>query len=124
MYKVFFNDRTVFFGNKPEKFFNFKSGLYYRYDGPKDLRIMVDAFYTLDKVKSFFLYHENTDKLWQDFTSCFRIIEAAGGLVWNPRGEILFIYRRGKWDLPKGKVDVGEEINEAAVREVKEECGL
>ena len=52
------------------------------------------------------------------------IIIAAGGLVRNSRDEILLIYRRGVWDLPKGKLDPGELIPECAVREVQEETGL
>ncbi|MFZ9171007.1 MAG: NUDIX hydrolase [Sediminibacterium sp.] len=52
------------------------------------------------------------------------IIIAAGGLVQNSKGEILLIYRRGFWDLPKGKLDAGELIPECAVREVREETGL
>jgi 8-oxo-dGTP pyrophosphatase MutT (NUDIX family) len=51
-------------------------------------------------------------------------IIAAGGLVYNPQGAILFMYRRGKWDLPKGKLDEGETIEACAVREVEEETGL
>ena len=51
-------------------------------------------------------------------------IIAAGGLVTNPQGEILWIYRRGFWDLPKGKLDEGETIQTCAVREVQEETGL
>ena len=49
---------------------------------------------------------------------------AAGGLLTNPEGAILWIFRRGFWDLPKGKVEVGESIESAAVREVEEECGI
>jgi len=52
------------------------------------------------------------------------VIKAAGGLVKNERGEYLFIYRSDKWDLPKGKIEKGEGIKEAAVREVEEECGI
>jgi 8-oxo-dGTP pyrophosphatase MutT (NUDIX family) len=51
-------------------------------------------------------------------------IIAAGGLVTNPQGEILWIYRRGFWDLPKGKLDDGETIQTSAVREVQEETGI
>ena len=51
-------------------------------------------------------------------------IIAAGGLVTNPLGEILWIYRRGFWDLPKGKLDDGETIQSCAIREVQEETGL
>lgn len=51
-------------------------------------------------------------------------IEAAGGLIVNQKKEILFIYRNGKWDLPKGKIESEENPPEAALREVKEETGL
>ena len=54
----------------------------------------------------------------------FKYIEAAGGLVYNNEGACLFIYRRDKWDLPKGKIDAGESPIEAAQREVEEECGV
>ncbi len=53
-----------------------------------------------------------------------KTIVAAGGLVLNEDGNLLMIYRRGKWDLPKGKLDVGETIEACALREVAEETGL
>ncbi len=49
---------------------------------------------------------------------------AGGGLVKNEQGQLLMIYRRGKWDLPKGKLDPGETMEQCAVREVMEETGL
>lgn len=54
----------------------------------------------------------------------YRIINAAGGLVKNKKGEFLMIFRRGCWDLPKGKLEPDEKIEECAVREVSEETGL
>lgn len=61
---------------------------------------------------------------WQQFVSQFLLIRAAGGIVSNEVGEILFIYRLDKWDLPKGKVEDGEELELAALREVEEECSI
>jgi 8-oxo-dGTP pyrophosphatase MutT (NUDIX family) len=52
------------------------------------------------------------------------LILAAGGLVLNERGEVLFMFRKGKWDLPKGKLDPGETMDACALREVMEETGL
>jgi 8-oxo-dGTP pyrophosphatase MutT (NUDIX family) len=53
-----------------------------------------------------------------------KIIQAGGGLVLNEQNELLFIFRRGTWDLPKGKVDPGETIETCAMREVEEETGV
>ena len=52
------------------------------------------------------------------------LIKAAGGLVKSEQGAYLFIYRNDKWDIPKGKIEKGEKVKEAAVREVEEECGI
>ncbi|MEC5146213.1 NUDIX hydrolase [Chitinophaga sp. 212800010-3] len=54
----------------------------------------------------------------------FTTLVAAGGLITNPEGEILMMFRRGKWDLPKGKRDPGEDLETCALREVAEETGL
>lgn len=62
--------------------------------------------------------------LKSDFKSHFTEIEAGGGLVRNDRGEYLFIYRRGSWDLPKGKIEENETKKEATLREISEETGI
>ena len=62
--------------------------------------------------------------MWKTFKSLFKVIKAAGGLIENPDQEVLWIYRRGSWDLPKGKIEKGEKKKEAAVREVQEETGI
>lgn len=54
----------------------------------------------------------------------FETVTAAGGIVLNKENKILWIFRRGKWDLPKGKADDGETPEETAIREVQEECGI
>jgi 8-oxo-dGTP pyrophosphatase MutT (NUDIX family) len=70
------------------------------------------------------LFNKDLDKLKKVFFKHFSIVTAAGGLVSNTNEDILMIFRRGKWDLPKGKVDDGETIEQCAVREVQEETGL
>jgi 8-oxo-dGTP pyrophosphatase MutT (NUDIX family) len=69
-------------------------------------------------------YHKNLEELKKEFFKKFTFIQAAGGLVQNEKKEILIIFRRGKWDLPKGKLDKGEKLEDCAVREVEEETGL
>ena len=54
----------------------------------------------------------------------FKIVDAAGGVVSNKKSKRLLIYRLKKWDLPKGKLDKGENFKTAAVREVEEETGV
>lgn len=63
-------------------------------------------------------------KVIDNILSDSKLIEAAGGIVFNPHQEFLLIFRRGYWDLPKGKIDKGETPELTAIREVWEECGL
>jgi ADP-ribose pyrophosphatase YjhB (NUDIX family) len=61
---------------------------------------------------------------WNCFNSYFKKIIAGGGVVQNKNKELLFIFRNGKWDLPKGKLEKDENILECSIREVEEECGV
>ena len=70
------------------------------------------------------LWHTNLEALKKAFFKHFKAIEAAGGVVENDKKEILFIYRLDKWDLPKGKLEKGENLEECAIREVEEETGV
>lgn len=65
----------------------------------------------------------NVDSLFEDLKKQFKYIEAAGGLI-EQNSKYLFIYRLNKWDLPKGKIDVGENSKQAAIRECEEECAI
>jgi|SRR6478672_10727692 len=70
------------------------------------------------------ILNEDFQKLQKEFFKHFKLVKAAGGVVKNKAGEILLILRKGKWDLPKGKLDDNESLSECAIREVKEETGL
>ncbi|MGL4909395.1 MAG: NUDIX hydrolase [Bacteroidales bacterium] len=67
--------------------------------------------------------HITPDK-WEKFYSQHTIVAAAGGVVINPQNEILMIYRLKRWDLPKGKCEQGESLEQTAIREVQEECSI
>jgi len=124
MYKVFFKDRTVYFGDDFSKTFERNTGLYYRYNNLQELSQLIRAFYMLDKIEKLFIFHHDIVSLFEEFKSCFRQIEAGGGVVRNGTGEFLVIRRDGIWDLPKGKLEPGESFETAALREVEEEVGL
>lgn len=70
------------------------------------------------------LLNKDLPKLKKAFFKHFTVIIASGGLVMDTNKDILMIFRRGKWDLPKGKLDEGETLEDCAVREVEEETGL
>jgi len=69
-------------------------------------------------------FHTNLKELKDAFFKKFTLIKAAGGFVLNENNEVLMMFRRGKWDLPKGKMDKKETFEECAIRETEEETGL
>jgi ADP-ribose pyrophosphatase YjhB (NUDIX family) len=92
---------------------------------PDKLSDLIEAFETENtEVNAAIIYSSNLKKLFSDFCQFYKIIEAAGGLVFNTENKVLAILRDGIWDLPKGKVEKGESYEDAALREVEEECGL
>ena len=86
-------------------------------------KLFTDSAHTSEKTVYLYI-HPNIRKVFKKILSTTKIIKAAGGVVTNGNGEYLFIHRLGKWDLPKGKVEEGERMKEAALREVEEECGI
>ncbi len=124
MYKVFFNERELFLTDNFSRNFQERYGLFMKYRGPEGLSEIIDIYCKLSKIKTLIIFHYDIEELQNAFRSCFYVIEAAGGVVINSKNEYLFIFRRGKWDLPKGKLDPGENFAQAAIREVSEETGL
>lgn len=118
MYKVFINEKRLTLGNAPlgiVKNFSFQ--------GPATLEMAIDLLENTSS-SDIHVYGDSTEEVFSAFSSFYKKIEAAGGLVKNPKGELLFIHRLGKWDLPKGKIEKDESIETAAVREIEEETGL
>ncbi|NOU60464.1 NUDIX hydrolase [Marinifilum caeruleilacunae] len=122
MYKVFFKDRLIFLGDKNESL-NFE-GMVYAWTEGESLEGLIHQFDAEEHREQIFVVAEDVQVLFDHFRSCFKYIEAAGGKVYNLENQLLAIYRLEKWDLPKGKVEKEEEIPEAAIREVEEECGI
>lgn len=118
MYKVFVNEKKLLLSKQSEAL---EKTL--KYDSFTTLEIALDLLQNTS-VKELNVYGEQIDEIWEEFKKLFRIIEAAGGIVNRPNGDVLFIKRLGKWDLPKGKMEKGESREESAVREIEEETNL
>lgn len=90
---------------------------------PRNFRVAVQH---LDKLGTYgaIIEDESATALQNELYKIYTPIDAGGGVVVNEKGEVLMIFRRGKWDLPKGKKDDGEDIAQCALREVSEETGL
>lgn len=122
--KVYFGNRYITFRDTIPDKIEQKYGLFHNFHGRKDLYNVLSTFRQKETLPFLVIIHSDFSHLWKEFTSYFKIIEAAGGLVKNREGSFLIIKRRGFWDLPKGKISKKEAIEEAAVREVSEECGI
>ncbi len=75
-------------------------------------------------IQSVRLYGKNESKLLKRFLKLLPNVTAGGGKVYNDVGDVLFIFRNDKWDLPKGKAESKETIDKTAMREVEEETGV
>jgi len=118
MYKVFVNDKPIILTDSLKNDNNYPVYIFNE--------VVIDEI--IHKLKrgntnGVNLFCSNLTSDWATFKKEFKVVYAAGGLVTNPNKEILFIYRSNVWDLPKGRTEKGESIEETAVREVEEECG-
>ena len=119
MYKVFVNDKALFLTNEVQKETDFQIFLLESIDIKN---LIVKLFQ--NKIQSAFLYHPDEKLIMKMLKAKIPVVKAGGGLVYNKKGEVLFIYRNDKWDLPKGGTEKNETIEETAMREVEEETGV
>ena len=124
MYKVFYNDRTVFFVENDHNCIENDNTKIHYFKNKKQLKTALNIFLNNSELNCLFIVYRNIDHAFKNFTKLYKLIEAAGGLVKADNDKILVIHRRGKWDLPKGKLEKNEIPEIGAVREVEEECGI
>ncbi len=117
MIKVFVDDKPLVFAE------NFSDENYIRYTKLPSPQQLTDDFKKSDINGGFFMTHQ-VEHDFNQFSSQFKVIFAAGGVIFNDDDKLLMIKRLGKWDLPKGKMDEGESAEETALREVCEETGV
>ncbi|MBK8805235.1 MAG: NUDIX domain-containing protein [Bacteroidales bacterium] len=121
MDKIYFDNRILFLSDKNTN----KSENIYKLDSLAQLKqLILDFDSDLHKMESIEIVYADKLELIAAVKECFEQIPAAGGFVRNFDDNVLIMFRRGKWDLPKGKIDKGETPEDAALREVEEETGL
>ncbi|MGV8993014.1 MAG: NUDIX hydrolase [Flavobacterium sp.] len=119
MYKVFVNDKPLFLTNEIIKETDFQMFLL----ESVDIKQLISKMFH-NKVAKAYLYHADEKEILKVLKSKIPVQKAGGGLVYNSSGDVLFILRNGKWDLPKGGTEKGEEIEETSIREVEEETAV
>ncbi|MBC3847672.1 NUDIX domain-containing protein [Winogradskyella echinorum] len=119
MHTIYVGDKPIILTTKTDKEGDFKSYLL----KSANIGKIIKALNTTD-LKSVHLIHKNPDKLLPKFLKLLPNVIAGGGKAYNAKNEILFIYRNDKWDLPKGKAERKESIEQTAIREVEEETGV
>ncbi|HEY4875524.1 MAG TPA: NUDIX hydrolase, partial [Puia sp.] len=125
--KIYFDDRPLFLcdeiNEEINKYIHHDDAVFIDEFSAPSINSIIHEMH-LQKIHAGVFFHSDLEQLQKAFWKKFIIIKAGGGLVKNEKDELLFIFRRGKWDLPKGKLDKGETIEQCAVREVEEETGL
>lgn len=126
MYKIYINDTPIFLTNKEfgKKQKSTETNLVALHRHRKSLFQYIDTLEKNHAFESITIYSKDLEQLKNDFFSIYKLVPAAGGAIFNKNEEVLMIFRRGFWDLPKGKLEKEETIEMAAVREVEEEVGL
>lgn len=117
---------TIYVGNKPiiltsnfEKETNHKTFLLRTVNIGKVIKLLNQT-----NLAAVHLYDRDSENLLKRFLKLLPNTVAGGGKVFNEANEVLFIYRNDKWDLPKGRAEARESIEETAIREVEEETGV
>lgn len=125
--KIYYNDKPLILVTDMEAYLdaNPVAEMYQFFSGAS-LKSFSQALQLLDRPGSMGAIIEDVSEkaLEEQLTAMYQPIMAGGGLVFNEEHALLMIFRRGKWDLPKGKLDEGEDIADCALREVSEETGL
>jgi len=117
--KIYFGDRVVVLTDKATN----DTDSVHVFENKKSLARQLECFETSNDNR-LIIIHSDLKELFRYVRDCFKYIKAAGGLVMLSDDRVLLIKRLGKWDLPKGKSEKGESLQETALREVVEECGL
>lgn len=123
-YTIYFEQKKLIIADEATFNFNGHNTLYSEYDNVSLLEALIQSLISLPSVETLYVYSQQAEEVWEAFQSLYTIVEAAGGLVLNKASHALLIHRYGMWDLPKGKKENNETLEEAAVREVIEECGV
>ena len=90
----------------------------------KELKDLTKFLKANPLVREVEIHSDNIETTWMNYCMNYFEVVSAGGVVVNQRGNVLWILRNGHWDIPKGKVEMGEKLEEAALREVTEETGI
>ena len=123
MYRIFINDNTLILSASKEILKGFENAEIEQYSCSSCMNRAISKLEN-DLCKVLLLKGDSLELMWDDFCSRYSQLKAAGGIVTNPSKQVLWIRRNEKWDLPKGKVEPGEKVEETAVREVEEECAV
>ncbi len=127
MIKIYFNNKPLFITDQVtpsiEEYLHHEETVFIDEFNSHTVKAMIHEMQT-EKIHAGVFLDPDVASVLAAFRKKFVFVQAAGGFVYTNDHHVLLIFRRGKWDLPKGKLDAGEDLETCALREIREETGV
>jgi len=127
MHKIYFNNKPLYLTSEItpqiDEYLHHEETIFIDELNFHTVKAMIHEMESEKITRGVFL-HKNEEELLKAFQKKLPLVTAAGGFVCTADQEVLLIFRKGKWDLPKGKLEGNEDLATCAIREVTEETGV
>ena len=124
MRKIYFEKRALVICSPGDQMLSDPNAIMFHLGQRLDIHALTGMFEASGTLMRIYIPTDDEESTYRRICAEFKEVIAGGGLVSNRRGDYLLINRNGLWDLPKGHLEPGEDIETCSLREVQEETGV